>query len=117
MHCCHSHLLVFGPGHLPYPTRAIGYLICVYQRVVWRIGHLLEVVAKAGGFYDAALFGDDHRPVLRYPFLLAVFVICQNDKYLWAVINAHVLAGVAHILNVVIGQLYAVTTDNAVPER
>ena len=117
MRCRHSRLLMLSPGNLPRPTRAIGYLICMYQRVVWRISHLLEVVAKTGGFYDAALFGDDHRPVLRYPFLLAVFVICQNDKYLRAVIDAHVLAGVAHILNIVMGKLYAITADNTVPER
>lgn len=55
--------------------------------------------------------------ILSHPFLLPVFGESKHHKQLRPAVKLHILAGVGHILNIVVRQLYAGRAEQTVPQR
>ncbi|GDE10020.1 hypothetical protein HmCmsJML279_03927 [Escherichia coli] len=87
------------------------------QRVGSKVIHFNQVVAAKQSLHQTTMLCDESGLILRDPFLLSVFSKGQHHKQLRPAIKLHVLAGVGHILNIIVRQLYAWRAEQTVPQR
>ncbi|MPN54585.1 hypothetical protein SDC9_202256 [bioreactor metagenome] len=63
------------------------------------------------------MLGHESGLILRHPFLLPVLCESEHHKQLRPAVELHVLAGVGHVLDIIVRHLYAGSTKHAIPQR
>lgn len=86
------------------------------QRVGSKVIHFNQVVAAKQSLHQTTMLCDESGLILSNPFLLPILGKGQHYKQLRPAIKLHILAGVGHILNIIIRQLYARCTEQTVPQ-
>ncbi|MNI79076.1 hypothetical protein D3C73_1355080 [compost metagenome] len=108
---------MLGPAHRAGPGDAINNLVWFDKRVRRQIIHRDQVVSAQQRFHQTPVLRHEHSLVLGDPFLLPVFSESEHHKQLRTAVKLHVLAGVRHVVDIIIRHLYAGSTQHALPQR